>query len=149
MKVEKAEPRFDEPVTAAGLKLAIHRGRARGQGVRASAAQYLPALKSLLIGFADRTAVVVPVKNYPELAALSLTELKHLSVGFGGSALCLQARDLHVSIAGLISASPHLMDMATTVAAGHNGRRTSASKVRASRENGRKGGRPRKLPSAA
>jgi hypothetical protein len=69
------------------------------------AVQYLPAFKSLLISFADQSAVVLPVKNYPDLAELNTTELERLAVGFGGSALCLDERDLHVSIAGLVSAS--------------------------------------------
>jgi hypothetical protein len=120
MKTVKAQERFDEPVTATVLEQAIVRGRERrGQGLHATAVQYLPAFKSLLIGFADQSAVVLPVKNYPELAELSTTELERLTVGFGGAALCLDERDLHVSIAGLVSASQPLMEMAATVIAAH------------------------------
>jgi hypothetical protein len=118
MKTVKARERFDEPVTATVLEQAIVRGRERrGQELHATAVQYLPAFESLLIGFADQSAVVLPVKNYPELAELSTTELEHLAVGFGGSALCLDERDLHVSIAGLVSASQPLIEMAATVIA--------------------------------
>lgn len=146
MKTIKAQERFDEPVTASVLAQAIVRGKKRhGQGLHATVVQYLPALNSLLIGFPDQSAVVLPVKNYPELTELSTDELNHLAVGFGGSALCLDARDLHVSIAGLVSASQPLMDMASTVIAARNGSRSSAAKVQTSRENGQKGGRPRKL----
>lgn len=146
MKTLKAKDRFDEPVTAVVLEQAIERGRKRrASGLHATVVLYLSARKSLLIGFADQSAVTLPVKNYPELASLTASELNHLEVGFGGSALCLDARDLHVSIAGLVSASESLMEMAATVIAVRNGGRSSAIKSQTSRENGLKGGRPRKL----
>jgi len=144
MKTVKAQQRFDEPVTEAVLEQAIARGRKRrSQGLHAIAVQYLPVLQSLLIGFADESAVALPVKNYPELAELSIAELEQLTVGFGGSALCLDERDLHVSIAGLVSASNPLMEMAATVIAIRNGSRRSTTKAASSRTNGQKGGRPR------
>lgn len=140
----KAHTGFDEPVTQAVLTQAIERGRKRGgEGVHATTVKYLPVLKSLLISFADHSAVALPVRNYPELAALSSAELGKLTLGLGGSALCLDARDLHVSIAGMVSASKPLMEMAATLVAARNGSKTSALKVQASRANGQKGGRPR------
>ena len=146
MKTVKAQERFDEPVTATVLEQSIERDRnRRGKGLHATAVQYLPKFESLLSGFVDFSAVALPVKNYPELAQLSRAELDHLALGFGGSALCLDERDLHVSIAGLVSASKPLMEMAATVIAARNGSRSSAAKTQASRENGQKGGRPRKL----
>ena len=146
MKTVKAQERFDEPVTATVLEQSIERDRnRRGKGLHATAVQYLPKLESLLIGFVDFSAVALPVKNYPELAQLSRAELDHLALGFGGSALCLDERDLHVSIAGLVLVSKPLMEMAATVIATRNGSRSSTAKTQASRENGQKGGRPRKL----
>jgi hypothetical protein len=91
----------------------------------------------------------LPVKNHPELARLTPAELKRLELGFGGSALCLQTRDLHISIAGLISASMPLMEMAATMIASRNGSRSSRAKALAARENGAKGGRPRKQETGA
>ena len=149
MKTVKAQNRLDEPVTSAVLERAIERGRnLRAPGLHATIVQYLSSSNSLMIGFADQSAVTLPVKNYPELANLSVTELNHLAVGFGGSALCLEERDLHVSITGLVSASKSLMEMAATVIAARNGSRTSAVKSQTSRDNGLKGGRPRKLAAA-
>lgn len=145
----KARDGFDEPVTEKVLAQAIERGRLRrAPDLHATGVRYLSTLRSLLVSFADQSAVALPVKNYPELAALRPAELKHLAVGFGGSALCLEERDLHISIAGLVSASKPLMEMAATVIAARNGSRISASKAKASRENGLKGGRPRKLAAA-
>ncbi|MBL8404706.1 MAG: DUF2442 domain-containing protein [Dechloromonas sp.] len=146
MKTIKAKVRFDEPVTEEVLTQAIERGRLRrSAGLHATGVHYLQAHRSLMVSFADDSAVVLPVSNYPELATLKLAELKHLSVGFGGSALCLAERDLHVSIAGLVSASQPLMEMAVSMVAVQNGGRRSEAKTRASRENGLLGGRPRKL----
>ena len=149
MTTMKASTRFDEPVTPEVLNQAIERGRKRASvGVRATAVQYLPQLGSLLFSFLDHSAVALPVSNYPELAALDESDLQALSLGFGGSALCLKARDLHVSIAGLVSASQPLMDMAASLVAVRNGKKSSTAKSAAARENGRKGGRP-KLALAA
>lgn len=146
MKTIKAKVRFDEPVTEEVLTQAIERGGLRrSAGLHATGVHYLQAYRSLMVRFADDSAVLLPVINYPELATLKPAELKHLSVGFGGSALCLAERDLHVSIAGLVSASQPLMEMAASMVAAQNGSRRSEAKARASRENGLLGGRPRKL----
>ena len=141
----KATTRFDEPVTAEVLDRAIERGKQRkNAGVHATSVSYVSMIKALLVGFADHSAVALPVRNYPELADLSAADLKGLEVGFGGSALCLDKRDLHISIAGMVAASTSLMAMATTVVAASHGSRSSEAKMAASRENGQKGGRPRK-----
>ena len=144
MNTVHAQVRFDEPVTPEALAQATARGSKRAaQGVRATALQYLPQMKSLLFSLMDHSAIALPVKNYPELAALEEAELHALTLGFGGSALCLPPRDLHISIAGLVSASQPLMDLAATLIAARNGTKSSASKTAAARANGRKGGRPR------
>lgn len=148
MSIVTARALFDEPVTDEVLRRAVERGRQRRPALHASAVQYVADSQSLRIGFSDLSAVVLPVKNYPELAQLSHAQLDRLVLGFAGSALCLEEQDLHVSIAGLVSASGPLMEMAATVVASRNGSRSSASKAVAARENGQKGGRPRKVLAA-
>jgi len=148
MTIKKASSRFDEPVTQGGLDQAITKGRkpasaGASSGFRATAVHYLPAFKVLLFSFSDRSAVALPVSNYPELAALNDKELKALSLGFGGSALCSDKHDLHISLAGMVAASQPLMNMAATLVATKNGQKSSAAKSAAARENGRKGGRPK------
>jgi hypothetical protein len=97
----EAQDQFDEPVTAVVLARATARGgQRRHPGLHAVSVTYLSAMESLLIGFADQSAVVLPVRNYPELTALGPTELERLAIGYGGGARCLEERDLHVSIAG-------------------------------------------------
>lgn len=141
-----AKDRFDESVTDDVLRRAVDRGQQwRRPALHASAVQYLVDSQSLQIGFADRSAVILPVQNYPELAQLSRADLDRLVLGFAGSALCLEAHDLHISITGLVSASAPLMAMAASVVASRNGRQSSESKAVAARGNGQKGGRPRKV----
>jgi hypothetical protein len=149
MKTVKAKQHDDEPVTEDVLARAVDLGRKRrSTTLHAKGVRYLPEFEALAVSFADKAAVLLPVKKYAELARLSLAELGRIEVGFGGSALCLGERDLHVSIAGLVSASKPLMELASTVIAARNGSRSSAAKALAARENGQKGGRPRKLATA-
>lgn len=136
---------IDEPVTESVLSRALQRGDVkRRRGLQATTVRYLDDLKSLLIGFADATAVVLPVRNYPELEQLPASDLEQFQIILGGCALGLASRDLHLSIAGMVSASQPLMEMATTLVAARNGARVSDAKSNASRQNGAKGGRPRK-----
>ena len=148
MSIVTARTLFDEPVTDDVLRRAVARGHQRRSALHASAVQYMADSQSLRIGFSDLSAVILPVKNHPELAQLSRTQLDGLVLGFAGSAICLAEQDLHISIAGLVSASVPLMAMAATVVASRNGSRSSASKAVAARENGQKSGRPRKLLAA-
>lgn len=137
---------FDEVVTPDVLQRAVARGRNRNRGsIHAQSLRYLPDTRSLVIEFADHTAIVLPVENYPELAALTGDELSRLGLCFAGSALCLDDRDLHVSIAGLMAMSQPLLEVAKTVTASYNGSLRTAAKSAASRENGKKGGRPRQF----
>lgn len=147
MSMLKVQSLFDEPVTAAVMDKAIERGRKRRVSeVHATAVHYLPVYKSLLICLADQSAVTLPVKNYPELSSLSENDLFNLSLGFGGSALCLAERDLHVSIVGLVSASESLVEMAAIVIAVRKTRLGSEPTGRTSRDNNvRNGGRLSKL----
>jgi hypothetical protein len=150
MTVIKSRERFDETVTANVLAQAVARSKSRpSSGLHATSVSYLEGIKSLAISFADDSAVLLPVKNYPELASLSIEELESFEVTFAGSALCLDVCDIHLSIAGLMLASKPLMEMATYLTAARNGSLSSEIKAQASRRNGLKGGRPRKSAASA
>ncbi|NGZ86260.1 DUF2442 domain-containing protein [Duganella aceris] len=146
MKAVSAAIDVDEPVSQKILKRAVARGRLQEKRqVLAIAVQYLPALELLLITLEDQSAVALPVQRYPELNSLSHAERMRLRLGLGGIAICLDENDLHISIVGLVAASESLMRLAVAVAASRNGSRSSTVKTNTSRENGMKGGRPRKL----
>lgn len=145
MKTIKAREHYDEPVTQRVLNRAIDQGGKRDTpNIQATTLRFMGELNALAIGFADQTALLLPVANYPELRELSVKELEQIELGFGGKAVCLEHRDLHISISGMISASESLMGVASSLIASRNGRRISAAKATASKTNGLKGGRPRK-----
>jgi Protein of unknown function (DUF2442) len=146
MTIIKAKKYQEEPVTPSVKARAVAAGRKRQVvTLQAKQVRYLPEFKSLAVGFADKVAILLPIKKYTEFTHLTLEQLSRIEIGFGGSALCLNECNLHVSIAGLVSASKPLMQLASTVVATRNGSRTSEAKSQASRMNGQKGGRPKKL----
>lgn len=150
MKTIKASEHDDEIVTAQSLAQAIDQGRKGSRSaLHATTVQFLGTFNALAIGFADQTAVLLPIDNYTELRDLSAEDLDRIELGYAGSALCLPHQDLHIAIAGLISASEPLMTMAASLIATRNGRRSSAAKANASKANGLKGGRPRKVIAAS
>ncbi len=143
----KAPVYDDVPVTEDGMRRAAATRQSRTP--QAVSVQFLPSRRSLLIGFVDQSAIALPVAKFPELEALDPAELDRLAIGFGGQALCLEEKDLHMSIQGMISASDALMGLAASMVAASNGRRVSAAKSVAARANGRKGGRPRKVSAGS
>ncbi|MGA9705639.1 DUF2442 domain-containing protein [Pseudomonas sp.] len=143
MKVIKAKAVPYKPLTAADVDKAIVRGR-KLKRLYANASNVRYENDSISIGFSDGSRVVLPVAGLPEFEGFSQEDFEQLEVGFGGKALCCEARDLEVSITGLIATSQALMDLATSLVASRNGRRSSAAKTAAARANGKKGGRPRK-----
>ncbi|MHC8297763.1 DUF2442 domain-containing protein [Pseudomonas sp. ZS1P83] len=147
MKSIKAKIQVDWPVTERVLDEAIEQGeQRRNSGLNATAVSFLQPC--LAVSFQDGSGVLLPVKNYPEFDGFETKDYANLKIGHAGSALCHDDKDLHISIAGMISASKPLMDMAASVIASRNGRQSSAAKSAAARANGRKGGRPRKVDIA-
>ncbi|MHC8341142.1 DUF2442 domain-containing protein [Pseudomonas sp. HLT2-19-2] len=147
MKSIKAKVQVDWPVTEEALDEAIEQGeQRRNSGLNATAVSFLEPC--LAVSFEDGSGVLLPVKNYPEFDGFETKDFTNLIVGYAGTALCHDDKDLHISIAGMISASKPLMDMAASVIASRNGRQSSAAKSAAARANGRKGGRPRKADIA-
>ncbi len=147
MKTISAKMQVDHPVTEGVLDEAIESGELRRRsGLNATTVIFLDPC--LAVGFEDGSGVLLPVKNYPEFDGFETEDFAGLKIGFAGAALFHEDKDLQVSIAGLISASKPLMDMAASVIASRNGRQSSAAKAEAARANGKKGGRPRKVDVA-
>lgn len=143
MKIVKAKVRPDAPITETDIDKAVARGR-KLKRVYANASSVRYEDDCISIGFGDGSRIVLPVAGLAEFEGFSVQDFQKLEVGFGGKALCCEGRDLHVSISGLIATSQPLMDLAASMVASRNGRKTSAAKSEAARANGKKGGRPRK-----
>jgi hypothetical protein len=147
MKIIKVKPSVPRPMTEDMLDAAIKRGETR-QASSLQAVSVSFEKPSLVIRFDDGSGVLLPVDQYPEFDGFEAGDYEGVTVGFAGTALCHEGKDLDVSIAGMISASPSLMRMAASVVASRNGRQSSAAKSEAARANGKKGGRPRKTDIA-
>ncbi|WP_285418281.1 hypothetical protein [Pseudomonas sp. efr-133-TYG-5] len=146
MKTVRARMHADRPVTEERLEDAIERGGVRQRSsLRATSLSYVaPCLQ---IGFEDGSGVLLPVSLYSEFDGFQAEDFADLKLGFAGTALCHDAQDLQVSIAGMISLSPPLMTMAAAVIASRNARQSSAARTEAARANGRRGWRPCKSDS--
>ncbi len=142
-QIVKANVLPDVPLTEADVDKAIDRGR-KLKRLYANASNVRHEDNCISIGFSDGSRIMLPVAGLPEFEGFSLEDFQQLEVGFGGKALCCEARDLDVSITGLVATSQPLMDLAASLVASRNGRKSSAAKTAAARANGKKGGRPRK-----
>ena len=143
MKIVKAKVTPYVPLTDADIDKAIARGR-KLKRLYATASNVRYEDGCLSIGFSDGSRVVLPVAGLAEFEGFSQEDFQQLEVGFGGKVLCCEPQDLDVSITGLIATSQPLMDLATSLVASRNGRKSSAAKSAAARANGKKGGRPPK-----
>ncbi|HEX6746997.1 MAG TPA: DUF2442 domain-containing protein [Longimicrobium sp.] len=107
---------------------------------RATSARYDAESGRVLLELADGGLVGFRAASERELAGLSADELATVRVESGGSVLHWPDADVHIDVPGIIA---HVVNMAAW-APKYLGGRTSPAKARAARENGRKGGRPRK-----
>ena len=58
--------------------------------------------RMLIILFSNEKTVSLLVDNYPESKNLTNNDLKSITIGFAGTAICLESHDLHIYIDGLI-----------------------------------------------
>jgi uncharacterized protein DUF2442 len=116
------------------------------RGELAVAVRYEPRQKRLHIELASGIAVVVPAARVQGLADAPPAVLKMVELTGKGYGLYWPKLDLDVSVPDLVAGcfgTKAWMGML----ARHAGQATSPAKSASSRENGKKGGRPRKVPS--
>ena len=143
MKTIIARKTYGKPVTEEVRDEAIARGRQRSIAEpHVTALRYLQSRRAIELDFVDGTAITLPIEKYDELAALSEDALSRLGLGFGGSVLCLDERDLHISIAGLVAASQPLKEVAAAVTAVRSKRQGAKPKVSGTGPVAKKGFRP-------
>lgn len=111
---------------------------------RAVSAAYDTREERVRVELRNGCAVLVPVEFVPGLEGASPEQLAGVSVEDGGAALRWEELDADASLPGLVA---RVLDVRAW-AARYLGQSTSEAKARAARENGKKGGRPRKHPAA-
>ena len=114
---------------------------------RARSVRYDPDRDVVEIVTTQNVGFLVPRAWIGPLAQLSPDQLALLDVWPDGSAIELDTLDIHVSVHGLLSQVLPAMLPTSFLAGlfgGRGGRSTSDAKKAKARENGRKGGRPRK-----
>jgi hypothetical protein len=127
---------------------ALSRGRAAAASqLRARSVRYLADRDVLEIETTRDGGFLIPRRWIGALQDIPSGELGKLEVWPDGSAIELEARDIQISVDGLLTdVLPALLPEAAlaTLFARRGGQSTSAAKRASAQANGRKGGRPRK-----
>jgi len=119
---------------------------------RAQSVRYVADRDALEIVTSRNAGFLIPRQWIGALQDVSIEDLARLEVWPDGSAIEIEDLDIHIGVHGLLAASlPGLLSTRTLAAifASRGGRATSAVKRSTARENGRRGGRPRKTPETA
>ncbi|MBW3654563.1 MAG: DUF2442 domain-containing protein [Gemmatimonadetes bacterium] len=109
---------------------------------RAKAAFYDPATGRIVVELKRGSAFAFPPALLKELAKRTPEELARVEVDPSGEALSWEEFDIDISVPGILVAI--LGDSMLKAFASRGGSSKSERKAAAARENGRKGGRPRK-----
>ena len=135
-------------ITDAEFAAALVAGRADAETeIRAQAVRYVADRDAIEIVTTRQAGFLVPRGWIGALQDVPIEELAQLEVWPDGSAIELEDRDIHISVDGLLTALLPAMLPTRTIAAifaSRGGRATSDAKRSSAKENGRKGGRPRK-----
>lgn len=140
------------PITDAEFAAALAAGRAEAETeVRAHSVRYVPDRDAIEIVTTWHAGFLIPRGWIGALGDVPVEELANLDVWPDGSAIELADRDIHISVDGLLAAVlPAMLPMRAVAAvfASRGGQATSDAKRSSAQENGRKGGRPRKVETA-
>ena len=132
---------------------AVETGRSDAETeIRARTVRYLPDRDAIELVTAANAGFLVPRAWIGALRDVPVADLSSLALWPDGSAIELEARDIHISVHGLMTALLPAMLPSRTLAAifaSRGGKTTSMSKRDAAQTNGRKGGRPRKLETTS
>lgn len=113
--------------------------RERQDGLRALSVRYDRKAARIVLELSNGFSCGVPIAALKQVAEATPAQLATVSLSPEGGALRIDALDADYSVAGLVSS------MSARELGRRGGRARSAAKARASRANGAKGGRPRRL----
>ena len=120
--------------------------------VRAHSVRYVADRDAIEIVTTSHAGFLIPRGWIAALQDVPVEDLIRLEVWPDGSAIELEDTDIHISVDGLMTALLPAMLPARAIAAifaGRGGKVTSDAKRSSAQENGRRGGRPRKVMKAA
>jgi hypothetical protein len=138
-------------LTATELQAARERRSERARTEpRADRVAYDARRQMIVLDLHGGAIVAVPVATIRELHGATINQLKSVRAAFGGESLTIDALDVDISIPGLLRDLIGLTSAASLLGK-KGGSAKSAAKAAAVRENGKRGGRPRKTaePSSA
>lgn len=99
----------------------------------------------------DAPSLVVSVRNIRELARATVKDLRELHLSPARDTIISDVLDVHISVEGLIrdmQQSTTFSRVLSALWAAKGGRKTSDRKRSSSAQNGKKGGRPPKVPAS-
>jgi hypothetical protein len=138
----------DRAISDAEFAAALAAGRVEAETeIRAQAVRYVADRDAIEIVTTRHAGFLIPRGWIGALQDVPIADLAKLDVWPDGSAIELDDLDIHIGVNGLITALLPAMLPAKTVAAifaTRGGRATSEAKRVTAKENGRRGGRPRK-----
>lgn len=127
-----------------GHPSAAARGRARRQrGELAASVRYEPNRNRVHVELVSGSAIAVPVRLLQGLEGAKPAQLRRVTITGRGFGLHWAELDVDVSVPDLIAGSLGTRAWMRALAK-RGGSRTSGVKAAAARENGKRGGRPRK-----
>ena len=135
-------PDLDQSVDAR-LSVANRRGEAIRNAGLARSVRYLTKLRQVRIELTTGAILLIPASRVQGLASASAADRRAVRIDGAGFSLHWPALDLDVSVPGLIAGLLGNKEWMSELAR-RAGRSRSPAKAKAARENGRKGGRPRK-----
>lgn len=139
---------MDEANEQAIFEAASERGRQRGMGLRAIAAHYDAAKARIIVELSSGAEVSFPPSHAQGLEGAGAEDLSALEITPSGLGLHFPKLDADIYIPSLIEG---ILGSASWMAASMGktgGAVRSPAKAQAARENGKKGGRPRKSVAA-
>lgn len=114
---------------------------------RAQSVSYLPDPDAIQIITLANGGFVVPRALVGALRDLGPDDLAAITLWPDGSVIEIEERDIHISVHGLLTAALAVLVPGRILAglfASHGGAKKSPAKASSSRQNGKRGGRPKK-----